>query len=58
MASPTQWDMSLSKLWEIVMDGEAGILQSMGYKELDTTKRLSWTEHRFVHAHMSPYSVS
>ena len=23
-------DMSLSKLWELVMDGEAGVLQSMG----------------------------
>ena len=23
-------DMSLSKLWELVMDGEASVLQSMG----------------------------
>ena len=31
-------DMSLSKLWEMVMDREAGVLQSWGHKELDTTK--------------------
>ena len=23
-------DMNLSKLWELVMDGEAGVLESMG----------------------------
>ena len=32
-------DMSLSKLLELVMDGEAGVLESMGSKESDTTER-------------------
>ena len=27
-------DMSLSKLWEIVMDGEPGMLQSMGLQKV------------------------
>ena len=31
-------DMSLSKLWELVRTGKPGMLQSMGLKELDTTK--------------------
>ena len=33
-------DMSLSKLWELVLDREASVLQSMGLKELDLTKQL------------------
>ena len=31
-------DMSLSKLWELVIDKDPGVLQSMGHKELDTTQ--------------------
>ena len=31
-------DMSLSELWELVMDREAGVLQFMVHKELDTTE--------------------
>ena len=27
-------DMNLSKLWEIVKDGEAGMLQSMGWQRV------------------------
>ena len=34
-------DMSLSKLWEMVKDKEAGILQFMGHKESDTTEWLN-----------------
>ena len=34
-------DMSLSKLWELVMTGRPGMLQSMGHKESDTTERLN-----------------
>ena len=31
-------DMCLSKLWELVIDKDPGVLQSMGHKELDTTQ--------------------
>ena len=34
-------DRSLSKLWEIVKEGDPGVLQSMGREELDTTERLN-----------------
>ena len=35
-------DMSLSKLWELVMDRKPGVLQSMGsHKESDMTVRLN-----------------
>ena len=31
----TDWiDMSLSKLWELVMDREAGVLQSVGLQRV------------------------
>ena len=32
-------DMSLSKLWELVMDREPGVLQSMGSKKWDMTEQ-------------------
>ena len=34
-------DMSLSKLWQLVMDREAWVLQSMGSHRVDMTERLN-----------------
>ena len=38
-------DVSLSELWEFVMDRGLACCDSWGHKELDTTERLNWTEH-------------
>ena len=37
-------DMSLSKLQELWMDREPGVLQSMGSQRVGTAEQLNWTE--------------
>ena len=39
--STDSMDMSLSKLLVLVMDREASVLQSLGFKESDTTECLN-----------------
>ena len=53
-------DMSLSKLQEMVIDREPGLLQSMGHKELDMTEQLNnnraFHMNDIVHMNHFPYS--
>ena len=44
----TDWtDMNLSKLWELVLDGQGSLACCCpwGLKESDMTEQLNWTEH-------------
>ena len=46
-------DMSLSKLWELVMVRE--VCCPWGHKELDMTERLNWTELIIIEYESSPF---
>ena len=41
-------DMSLSELWDLVIEGGLACCDSWGHKESDTTERLDWTELKIV----------
>ena len=44
-------DVSLSKLWELVMDRKPGMLQSMGLQKSDMTGWCNWTKDTTIALH-------
>ena len=47
---PNSMDMSLSKLWDLVMDREC--CSPCGRKQLDMTEWLNWTEHQVLNSRL------
>ena len=49
MASPTRWTWVWVSSGSLGERRKAGMLQSMGHKDLDTTERLNWTDGVIPH---------